>query len=68
MRQQQEQEEQQKQEVKRGYEYQNSMRFNTIDNQNSLESLNKRLNNLLTKIHTKNTKYITPDTSNLKFY
>ena len=58
----------QKQEVKRGYEYQNSMRFNTIDNQNSLESLNKRLNNLLTKIHTKNTKYITPDTSNLKFY
>ena len=58
----------QKQEVKRGYEYQNTMRFNTIDNQNSLESLNKRLNNLLTKIHTKNTKYITPDTSNLKFY
>ena len=58
----------QKKELKKAYDFTNSVRFSKINNQVKLDTLNKRVNTLLTKLNTTNVAYTTPDSNPMIFY
>ena len=58
----------QKKELKKAYDFTNSVRFSKINNQLKLDTLNKRVNTLLTKLNTTNVAYTTPDSNPMIFY
>ena len=58
----------QKKKLKKAYDFTNSVRFSKINNQLKLDTLNKRVNTLLTKLNTTNVAYTTPDSNPMIFY